>query len=93
MPTSCLTFSGNAKGGRALRKAKSAGLLHPGSPQHPWPQVGLLRSRPDLFPRLSDSRLPPETVHGTRVMWGRDINVRKRETTGRVRRPGAFGPP
>ena len=90
---SCLIFSGSAKGGRALRKAKSAGLLHPGSPQHPWPQVGLLRSRPDLVPRLSTPRFLPETVHDTRVMWGRDINVRLREPRDRFRRPKAFSPP
>ena len=84
---------GRAKGGRALRKAKSASFLRPGSPQHPWPQVGLLRSRPDLVPRLFIPRFLPETDHDTRVMWGRDINVRLREPHGRFRRPKAFGPP
>ena len=53
----------------------------------------MLRSRPDLFPRLFDSRFPPETVHDTRIMWGRDIYVRMQEPTSRFRRPKAFSPP
>lgn len=38
-------------------------FLHPGTLRHPWPRVGLLRSRPDLIPRLCDSRFLPDTVH------------------------------
>jgi len=80
-------MSGRAKGGRSFNEAKSASILHPDTPQHPWLQVGLLRSRPDLIPRLFISRFLPETVHDTRVMWGRDINVRLREPRSRSRRP------
>jgi len=84
---------GNSNGGRALFLAKPTHFLHPVTPQHPWLRVGLLRSRPDLFPRLSNSCFPPETVHSTRVMWGRDINVRMQKPKSRFRRPKAFSPP
>ena len=73
--------------------AKSTHFLHPATPQHPWPRVGLLRSRPDLIPQLFISRFPPDTVHDTRVMWGRDIYVRTQEPRGRFRRPKDFSPP
>ena len=45
-----LTSRWESSGGRSYAQAVSTHFLHPGSPQHPWPQVGMLRSRPDLFP-------------------------------------------
>ena len=84
---------GNSMGGPSYPQAKSTGFLHPVTPRHPWPQVGLLRSRPDLFPRLFNSRLLPVSVHDTRVTWGRDIYVRLWEPIDRLSRPLAFGPP
>jgi hypothetical protein len=89
----CLTFRWESLGGRSYPQAVSTYFLRPESPQHPWPQVGMLRSRPDLFPRLFDSRFPPETVLNTRIMWGRDIYVRMQEPISRFRRPKAFNPP
>ena len=63
-----LIFSGNSKDGRSSFMAKSIHFLHPATLQHPWPRVGLLRSRPDLIPQLFISRFLPDTVHDTRVM-------------------------
>ena len=68
MVVSYLIFSGNSKDGRSFFMAKSIHFLHPATPQHPWPRVGLLRSRPDLIPQLFISRFLPDTVHDTRVM-------------------------
>lgn len=82
-----------SEGGRSFLSAKPVHFLHPESPQHSWPRVGLLRSRPDLIPRLSSSRFLPKTVHSTRIMWGRDINVRIQKPIDRFRRPKAFSPP
>jgi len=82
-----------AKGGPSYPWTKSTDFLRPVTPRHPWPQVGLLRSRPDLIPRLFGSRLLPASVHDTRVTWGRDIDVRLWESMGRLSRPSAFGPP
>ncbi len=42
---------------------KSTRFLRPEFPRHPWPRVGLLRSRPDLVPQLRNSRFLPATVH------------------------------
>ena len=76
LPRTEIENSGNPKGGPSYPRTKSTSFLRPVSPRHPWPQVGLLRSRPDLFPRLFSSRLLPASVHDTRVTWGRDIDVR-----------------
>ena len=85
--------SGNSKGGPSYPRAKSIGFLRPDTPRHSWPQVGLLRSRPDLIPRLFISRFLPASVHDTRVTWGRDIDVRLWELMDRLSRSLAFGPP
>ena len=74
---------GNSKGGPSYPWAKSTDFLRPVTPRHPWPQVGLLRSRPDLFPRLFNSRFLPASVHDTRHV-GRDIYVRLWEPIGRA---------
>ena len=62
-------------------------FLRPVTPRHPWPQVGLLRSRPDLFPGYS----VPDSFR-FRFMTpghvGRDIDVRLWEPMDRLSRPG-----
>jgi hypothetical protein len=70
-----------------IQWTNSTDFLRPDTPRHPWPQVGLLRSRPDLIPRLFGSRFLPASVHDTRVTWGRDIDVRLRESSGPAEPP------
>ena len=62
-------------------------------PRHPWPQVGLSVPADTIDPRLFTHCCLPATTCDTRVTWGRDIYVRQRESTNRLSRSKAFGPP